>query len=311
MTSEAARRLGEELAGGGTVSGPASGTVSAQVVDVTDLGVNLMMSGAMLYDVLCLGAYRDRTAGDWVMVRSGARPVVLGRIEHDARGTDETVVQELATEVALGMQVVRAATWGTAVPSGTDWQTVQTLYLRKNAAGKVELYGKLASQTVTPPVAPTERTPSPVTISPTDYGSWRGGSPDSYATYPMQGDWTGGGNRRGAFFYGNTIVNACAGRVVSRMDLTLTRSRGSGVNSSRPVHLYLHGHTSAPSGQLNLGNGPEDLMSLSVGATRTVALPSSWRSQLASGTAKGVAIYATGSRDYMAVSNGKIKITFG
>ncbi|GGQ81354.1 hypothetical protein [Streptomyces flaveolus] len=307
---DAARAFGEDTArtskGAATVQ-----TVSAQVVDVTDRGVNLMLSGALVIDVPCLGAYRNRQPGDWVMVRTGSRPVVLGRPEDDPGGTDEESVRAIATEVALDAQVMRAATWGTAAPSGTGWQTVTTMYLRKNSEGKVELYGQLGSQSDTSPSAPPARGAKPVTLTPTDYGSWRTGKPDSYATYPTQGDWTGGGNRRGAFFYGTAIAAACAGKTVTRMELTLTRRRGSGVNAARPVHVYLHGYTSAPSGQLTLGDGPQSLMSLSVGATRTAVLPSAWRSALASGSARGFAVYATGSRDYMSLSGGKLKITFG
>ena len=69
-------------------------------------------------------------------------------------------------------------------------------------------------------------------------------------------------------------------------------------------------HSSPPSGQLNLGDGPEDLLRLSVGAMGTATLPASWRSALASGSAKGLAIYASGATDYMAVTGGKITITF-
>jgi hypothetical protein len=149
-----------------------------------------------------------------------------------------------------------------------------------------------------------------VTISPTDTGTWRGGSPDDYASYPTQGDWTGRGNRRGAFFYGSKIADACSGKSVSKMTVKFTRRTGSGVNAKRPLHLYLHNYSSAPSGQLNLGDGPEELLSLSVGATGSATLPASWRSALASGSAKGLAIYASGSRDYLALSGGSITITF-
>jgi hypothetical protein len=304
----AADLLGQQLA-----APPAgrSDIVSAQIVDVTEDGlVNLDIGGTLVTDVSCPDHIRGRAPGQWVAVRMGARPVVMWRLGPDPGQADEATVRTLANEVALDVQVVRAATWGTSVPAGSGWQTVTQLYLRKNSEGKVELYGQLGAETDPSPTAPAGTAPKPVTISPSSFGSWRGGRPDDYVDYPMQGDWTGGGNRRGGWFYGNAISSACAGKTVSRMDVTFTRRRGSGVNASRPLHLYLHDHTSAPSGQLDLDEGPEELMSLSVGATRTVALPSSWRSQLASGAAKGLAIYATGSRDYMAVSGGKIKITF-
>jgi hypothetical protein len=307
--SEAARALGEDLARSAAAVGMQ--TVSAQVIDVTDAGVNLMLGGALVTDVPCLGAYRGRKPGDWVMVRTGSRPVVLGRPEDDPSTTEAATMRSIATEVTLDAQVVRAATWGTAAPPGTGWQGPVTLYMRKNSEGKVELYGQVASQSDTSPTAPPARTPKPVTISPTDYGSWRNGRPDSYAAYPAQGDWTGGGNRRGAWFYGTQIAAACSGKTVTRMEVTLTRRRGSGVNASRPVHMYLHSYTSAPSGQLSLGDGPQELMSLSVGATRTVTLPAAWRTALASGSARGLAVYAAGSRDYMSLTGGTIKITFG
>lgn len=309
MTSEAARALGEDIA---IVKGSraAGATVSAQVVDVTETGVNVDYRGALLIDVPCVDSYRNRSAGDWVALRPGARPVVMWRLGEDPGEVDEETIRSLAKDVALDEQVLRAATWGTAAPSGTGWQTVQTLYLRKNGEGKVELYGQLAAQSDDSPSTPPDRAPRPVTISPTSYGTWRGGRPDDYASYPTQGDWTGRGNRRGAFFYGSAIASACSGKSVASIKLKITRRTGSGVNAKRPVHMYLHGYTSPPSGSLTLDDGPEDLLSLSVGATGTATLPASWRSALASGSARGIAIYASGSRDYMSVQGGSLTITF-
>lgn len=309
MTSEAANALGEDLAIAkrGTAAG---GTVSAQVIDVTDTGVNLTYRGALLLDVPCVDSYRNRQAGDWVALRPGARPVVMWRLGDDPGDVDESTIRALAKEVALDEQVLRAATWGTGAPAGAGWQTVTSLYLRKNTEGKVELYGQVASVSDPSPDVPPDRAPKPVTITATDAGTWRSGRPDDYASYPTQGDWTGRGNRRGAFFYGTAIAAACAGKTVAKMTVKLTRRTGSGVNAKRPVHLYLHGYTSAPSGALNLGDGPEDLLSLSVGATGTATLPAAWRAALASGSARGLAIYAGGSRDYMSLQGGSITITF-
>ncbi|MGW2742381.1 hypothetical protein [Streptomyces sp. NPDC001450] len=309
LTSEAARALGEDLAVVQRSAG-AGGTVSAQVIDVTDAGVNVQYGGALLLDVPCVDSYRNRKAGDWVALRPGSRPVVMWRLGEDPGEVDEETIRSLAADVALDNQVIRAATWGTAAPSGTGWQGPVTLFMRKNSEGKVELYGQVAATSDTSPDAPPSRAPKPVTISPTDSGSWRNGRPDSYASYPTQGDWTGGGNRRGAWFYGSAIADACSGKSVASMTVKLTRRKGTGANAKRPIHLYLHGYTSAPSGQLNLGDGPEDLLSLSVGATGTATLPASWRAALASGSARGLAIYASGSRDYMSVQGGSITITF-
>ncbi|MFI7240115.1 hypothetical protein [Streptomyces cyaneofuscatus] len=286
-------------------------TRSAQVDGVTDRGVNLRIGESLMLDVPCSEGYRNRAAGDWVAVTKSARPVVVWRLGDDPGETTEAEIRELAADVASDLQVVRAVTWGEAAPSGTGWQEGATLHARQTTAGKVELYVQLAvPETEPPPTPPPTRPPSPVTISPTSSGTWRSGRPDSYASHPTQGDWTGRGNRRGGWFYGTQIATACAGKTVASMAVTFTRARGSGVNAKRPLHVYLHDYTSAPGGQLSLGSGPEDLLRLSVGSRGTANLPASWRTALASGSARGLAIYAAGRTDYLAVTGGAIRITF-
>ncbi|MEH0627811.1 hypothetical protein [Streptomyces stelliscabiei] len=285
--------------------------VSAQVADVTESGrVNLLLgNGDLITEVACPDSYRGRAAGDWVAVRMSSRPVVLWRLGDDPGETDDARVEELAEQVAYDVQTVRAATYGTGAPSGSGWQQASEVHVRK-VDGKVEVYFKVASAADPSPSTPGARAPKAVTVSPTDSGSWRGGRPDEYHSNPTQGDWTGRGNIRGAWFYGSAIQNACSGKTVASMKVAFARKSGSGVNAKRPLHLYLHDHSSAPSGQLDLDDGPEELLSLSVGAKGSATLPASWRSQLASGAAKGLAIYSLGSRDYMSVTGGKITITF-
>lgn len=303
--SDAARRLGEDLARA-LSSTPTGGTVSAQVVDVTDVGVNLMVGGALVLDVPCADSYRGRQAGDWVAIRPGARPVVMWRLGGDPGALDETSVRE----VALDAQAVRATTWGTAAPTGSGWMQATTLYVRKAADGKAELYAQVGTEPTDPPETPTGAVPKPVTITASSSGSWRNGHRDDYRDYPYQGDYTGGGDLRGGWFYGNKIAAACEGKTVAKMTVSISRRRGSGVNAKRPVHLYLHNYATQPTGQLSLDDGPEELLSLSVGANGTATLPASWRNKLASGSAKGLAVFAHGSRDYAAFSGGSIKITF-
>ncbi|MGQ4514212.1 hypothetical protein [Streptomyces sp. DW26H14] len=306
---DAARLLGQDLATGASQSG--SDVVSLQVADVTDDGrVNLQMpDGSLLLDVACPVGYRDRAAGDWVAVRLSAVPVVLWRLGPDPADDEAARVQAIAQDTAEDAQVVRAATYGTAAPTGTGWQAASAVYVRK-VNGQLELYFQVGDASDPSPGTPSVPSPRPATITPTDSGSWRNGRPDDYASNPMQGDWTGGGNRRGAWFYGTKIAAACTGKTVAKMTVTFSRLRGSGSNAKRPLHLYLHGYTAAPSGQLNLGDGPEDLLSLSVGAKGTATLPAAWRTALASGSARGLAIYSTGSGDYMAVTGGSITITY-
>ncbi|GAA3727279.1 hypothetical protein [Streptomyces tremellae] len=307
---DAARLLGQDLATGPS-AGASPGVVSLQVADVTDDGrVNLQMpDGSLLLDVACPTSYRNRAAGDWVAVRMSAVPVVLWRLGDDPAATDTAQIQQIAQDAAADAQAVRAATYGTTAPTGTGWQTASAVYVRK-VNGQIELYFQLGDASDPSPTTPPVPTPKPATISPTSSGSWRSGRPDDYASTPIQGDWTGGGNRRGAWFYGTKIADACAGKTVAKMTATFTRKRGSGVNAKRPLHLYLHGYTTPPAGQLGLGDGPEDLLALSVGAKGTATLPASWRTALASGSARGLAIYATGSSDYMAVTGGQITITY-
>ncbi|WP_031129588.1 hypothetical protein [Streptomyces aureocirculatus] len=299
---------GAELARAASPSMPRQ--VTATVIDVTAEGrVNLDMLGTLVPDVPCTDSYRRRTAGDQVAVRLGARPVVLWRLGDDPADADDASITELAVQAAQDLIAVSAYTWGTGAPGGTGWQTVTQLYTRKDSNGIGQLYAQIGGADPSPPTTPT-RPPKTVTISPTDSGSWRSGRPDDYASAPTQGTWTSRGPRRGAWFYGTQIAAACSGKTVASMKVKFTRKRGAGRNSKVPMHLYLHDHTSPPSGQLDLDDGPEELLRLSVGAKGTATLPSSWRSQLASGAARGLAIYTTGSRDYGAFTGGQITIAF-
>lgn len=188
----AADDLGKSLAAAG-----ASGAqvVSAQVVDVTAAGVNLDYQGTLLLDVACPDSYRGRAAGDWVAVRPGAVPVVLWRLGPDPGGTDAASIGEIATDAASDLIAISAYTWGTTTP-GAGWEQVNTLWTRKDARGVGQLYAQIGSSAPSP-TPPATRPPKTVTISPTAADSWRNGRRDDYASNPMQGDWTGGGNRRG------------------------------------------------------------------------------------------------------------------
>lgn len=302
-----AAALGAELAQLAKPKTPKQAT--AKVIDVTADGrVNLDLLGTLVPDVPCTDSYRNRTAGDMVAVQLGARPVVLWRLGDDPAEKDAKTVEEIAADAAQDLIAISAYTWGTGAP-GAGWQAVTQLWTRKDSNGVGQLYAQIGGADASPADTPT-RPPKTTVITPTDSGSWRSGRPDEYASAPTQGDWTGRGNRRGAWFYGTKIATACAGKTVSKMTVTLTRKRATGRNSKVPLHLYLHNYTSAPSGQLNLGDGPEELLRLSVGAKGTATLPASWRTALASGSARGLAIYASGSSDYAGVTGGNITISF-
>lgn len=285
-------------------------TVSVQVVDVREDGtVNVDWGGALLTGVACTDAYRVRRDGDWVAMRVGQRPVVLWRVGPDPGADGEAATRALAADVAVDVQVVRAATWGMAAPSGSGWQQATTPWIRKTASGQVELYMQLGSMSVPPPEAPPSRPPSSVKATPVVTGSWRGGRrTDSF--YAAQGDPGGtGGPMRGAFLYYD-LPGRVAGKVVASMRLTVWRVKGLGPSGKVPVHFYLHGYASAPAGQLTLGDGPEDLTRLSDGGKATVSLPASWASALAAGTAGGIAVYGSSRSDYCELNGGDLTITF-
>ncbi|MFI1678847.1 hypothetical protein [Streptomyces sp. NPDC020607] len=303
-------QLGKDLAEQADAATGGLQTVSAQVTDVTDEGtVHLLMLGSQFYDVACTDAYRNRAAGDWVAVRRGAVPVVLWRLGDDPQDTDEDHITEVAKDAAQDLIAISAFTWGTGAP-GSGFQQVTTLWAKKDGAGKGVLYAQMTSVPDTSPEAPATRAPRTVKISPTDSGTWRRGRPDDYASTPTQGAWTSLGDRRGGWFYGTAIASACAGKSVKAMTVRFTRKRGSGVNGKVKMRFYLHNHTSAPSGQLNLGDGPETLLSLAVGAKGTATLPAAWRTALASGSARGLAIYGHGRSEYAALTGGTLTITF-
>lgn len=302
--------LGQDLAHADTSAGGLQ-TVTGTVTDVTDEGtVHLLMGGVQFYDVLCTDAYRNRQAGDLVAVRRGAVPVVLWRLGDDPAAADTARTIEVAQDAAQDLIAISAYTWGTAAPPGTGWQQVSQLWTKKDGAGKGVLYAQLGTAGDTSPEAPGARPPKTVTISPTDSGTWRRGRPDDYADSPTQGDWTGRGDRRGGWFYGTRIADACQGKTVAKMTVAFTRKRGAGVNGKVRMRLYLHSYQSAPSGQLNLDDGPEMLLSLAVGAKGTATLPSSWRTALASGSARGLAISGHGRTEYAAFTGGQITIAF-
>lgn len=301
----------EELALTLARSSPQAGqTMSARVADLTEDGrVNLELgNGDLLLGVACADSYQYRQVGDWVAVRLGARPVVMWRLGDDPANSASSRLQETVEGIVDDLIAVSALTWDTGAP-GAGWQAVTQLYVKKDNRGVGQLYAQVASVTDPSPTA-TTRAPKTVTISPTSSGAWRSGRRDDYRDNPFQGVYSGRPALRGGWFYGSAISNACSGKTVASMKVSFTRKKGSGVYSKRPLHLYLHDHSSPPSGQLDLDEGPEELLSLSVGATGTATLPSSWRTKLADGTRKGLAIYYGGTRDYMSVTGGKITITF-
>lgn len=298
-------QLGIALARGQR-SGGGLQTVSVRVVDVrTDGRVNVDWGGALLVGVPCTDAYRGRAAGDVVAMRPGQRPVVLWRVGPDPGGGDEASIRAVVQDE----QVVKAVTSGASVPEGEGWQQATTPWVRE-VPGGVELHMQLASAgrgTGEEPEPPPTVTPA-VTLDAAAVGSWRGGAPAEGGT-ARQGDPDGTGAYRGGWFYGTAIADACAGKSVAGMTVRLARAPG-GADTKVPIRMYLHAAESPPTGQLELVEEPQDLLRLSAEAEATVPLPVGWQTALAAGTARGIAVSATSTGDYAALTGGRITITF-
>jgi len=264
------------------------------VVDsVRDDGtVNLVQGGTIYEAVPCLNAYLARAAGDTVMVaRWGAGWQVLGKAG-----------PEWAPAAASSTAVPRIS-WGESAPSGSGWVT-GTPWVR---AG--ELYVQTAAGGGSSPAT----TPDPVTLSPTSQGAWRDGSRDT-SQAPTQGAWPAYPHPyTGAWFYGTTVADACAGKTVASMSLRLARTTAShgSYGAVRP-QLYLLAASTAAGSPPTLGDGPLPGPALGLGSSGKFAVPAAWRAALASGAAGGIGVFAPTGSQYLIFTGscGQLTTTF-
>jgi len=196
---------------------------------------------------------------------------------------------------------------------GSGWQLADSSYYKDQGSGRVDITLVRASETSTGTTKPSKppttghTTPKPVTLSPVTTGGWRsgGGTQDK----PKQGDWYTSHPWSGAWFYNNTIKNACDGNSVKKMTFTITRSKsGGGWNSGINAHLRLISNSSK--GKPDFMYSPQNLK-LSPGQSRTLTLPDGWVNALADGTAHGIGISGSGAGAYLEANTGaKLTITF-
>lgn len=162
---------------------------------------------------------------------------------------------------------------------------------------------------------------SPITISPSDSGSYRlgyGGMWRNDGDEAYQGDWTGNDNHRGLYFYGSTIYTKLStGGVVrtpTKVTIYLKRlSTSHGNNTGVGINLRGHIYQTQPSGDpvgglTNEAGDGDDIVFLSRGEAATVTVPSSWYNNIVDATAanriEGFGIYGSTTGDY-AVLYGK------
>lgn len=293
--------------------------VTCQVVDLTDQGTaNVTYRGTFIPDVPCAESYVDRKPGDTVVAKLQAgQLLVQGPSGADTSGqtlqdTIKATVQPMIDNAINAAALISNLDYGTTAP-GPDYVQVANTYIKVDSTtGATSVYFQTGSAVSPPPSEPKVpgKTPDPVSKTATDSGSWRNGRQDSYHDDPSQGDYTGRGDLRGGWFWGTWIADQCQGKTVKSMTLKLTRRSGSGSAGKRVVHLYLHDYANPPA-TLDLDVQAANPPSLSWGATTTWTVPDGLVDNLASGSAKGFAIYDSGPSDYMSMSpNAVLTINF-
>jgi hypothetical protein len=272
--------------------------LSAEVVDVTDRGVNLDLGSETYFlDAPCPDTYTDRKAGDRVAVQIRAgQPVVLWRLGDDTAADNVNPIASVA--------------WGPTAPTA-PWMTYSSLRWKARADGRVDLFFVKPSTDTTQPI------PAPVTLTPTSIASYinrhlshHGRATQGPSTPGPHAGSTYATSWRGGFFYGTKIADACAGKTLASMQLKLTRQRGIGADRPRPAQVWLHNFVSAPADLWGMTDGPIPGLALSPGGTRLWDVPADWASQLAAGTAKGLAVYTSEPDDYLSLMDGSIVLTF-
>lgn len=298
------------------------GRVSAVGEDGT---VNLEFGSSIIEQVPCSSGYPIRKIGDTVLVLrapSGNWEVMFRSAdtetaEYATLDDLEAAIDNLDADVTADLAGVATdipgLAWGNGPPGGSGWVVATTTYFRDVGGGKREIYFDQSESapppTTKPPPPPTRTAPKSITLQPASRGSWR----TSGQTDPdvWQGTWTSRGDWLGAWFYGDDIADACAGRSVASMSLRLSRVSGSiGWNRGIPVRLGLHDRQTK--GKPPKSEGPRTPFNLEPNQTRDYTLPASWRNMLASGDMRGFFVTGSGRSQYIkyAGSAGRLVIRF-
>lgn len=273
-------------------------------------------SGNPFNDVPCLASYTPRDAGDQVSVlKIGNSWLVLGANGKDpsATMTEDQVADMIRAAIPDVPPAGSSITYGSSAPTGTGWLTGSTVYVRDDGSGARSLYVQTSGGgTPTPPPPPPDGRPKTVTITPDAAGSWRSNGQTSGSVLQGNASAWGGSSAywTGALFYGTKIRDACSGRTVSSMKLTVGRASGTGWNAKTPVRVGTH-HRQNKNSVTSLNNVYTGTK-LAWGGSATFELSSAIKAALASGDDWGLGITDTGSKNYMKLTgnSGKITITF-
>lgn len=141
------------------------------------------------------------------------------------------------------------------------------------------------------------------------FATWHTGQPGGWRAerpYPMQGDdapyGASYGNHTGCIFFGSDATadmrSRLVGRSIQSVRLRLQRQSAGGEATEGAVSLYTHNHDSQPSGAPSLGLVAEDAATLGWGQAQWIALPVAFGTALATGDARGFALYRSSGSPY-------------
>lgn len=125
-----------------------------------------------------------------------------------------------------------------------------------------------------------------------------------------QGDW-GYGDCTGVWFFG-TQFSELKGKTINKVTITITRQSG-GSSASVEHKLWMHNHTTRPSGAPTLTSGWSQTFSLAIGNSTTITITNSTvLNAIKAGTCKGFAIRHTYDSSHYSVCSGSatVKITY-
>ncbi len=285
--------------------------------------VNLAFGSGIIESVPCSSGYPVRAIDDnvWV-IRAPAgnwevlcKSSVIGSPQYatmdDLEDAADRLSVDLNNKITDLATDVTEVTFGSGAP-GAGWTQATETYFLDAGGGKKRMYLRNVAPPPTtskPPPPPTQTAPKSITINPIARGSWRpNGQTDSDV---WQSDWSGNyGNWVGAWFYGNAIAEACAGKSVRDMRLKLSRTKSGGWSYGVQSRIGLHDRATK-------GNPPQTIDSkygpkLEWGEATWWTLPESFENSLQSSATKGFFVEGSGRGQYIhyADSAGQLVIRF-
>lgn len=226
--------------------------------------------------VPCLVAYNPRLVGDRVLV---TRLEGGGWLVHDAIGAARSPVS-----------------YGTGVPTGGGWRRSTTAYVRDNPDGSSSIYLDTAGSVPMPATVPASSAAgflSNTTI--------RSPLPRAGAASATEADWFG------AWYYTGLVDDAAAAGTVGAMRVKITRTSSGPLS----VPLFLGLHNEADGAPPNIVDPWATGISLPPGGSAAILIPSPQAAKLATGAARGIAVWGEGAFAYATyAATADITITF-